>query len=383
MLTTLPDAYPDGDMRTEALFHLALPRLKSGAWADARAYLAKAHALMPHEDGYFVAGRSAYFVAIADLRTGHETEGKAALVKLIADEPLTFAAAMAYAELARRSPADAEVAKVALEAAFATETSTATGTLIGDGRAETNSPGFSRAIELLIVGESDGFKRELGALGLTKESDANGTWLAASLLAQVGELRSAHAIARARTDWTRHFPAGKWRAAWQLAYPRIYADSVEAASATHGVPASIVWGVMREESAFDPEVVSGSDAYGLMQLIAPTAAHYAKPLKLQHDPKSLAVPEINIPIGTSYLRKLRAEFPLNEALAVPSYNAGEGATHRWMSPPLASTFDLWVESIPYEETRKYTKRVLASYYAYVGLYDTAHLDEALRVAAGK
>src|SRR5258708_20475334 len=110
-------------------------------------------------------------------------------------------------------------------------------------------------------------------------------------------------------------------------------------------------------------------AFGLMQLILPTAGAYAKPLKLASDAKALTEPELNSPIGTAFLHKLRADFPANPALVVPSYNAGEGATQRWMTPALADTFDLWVESIPFDETRKYTKRVLTSYYAYLALYD--------------
>jgi soluble lytic murein transglycosylase len=54
-----------------------------------------------------------------------------------------------------------------------------------------------------------------------------------------------------------------------------------------------------------------------------------------------------------------------------------------MDPPLAPSFDLWAESIPFEETRKYTKRVLTSYYAYVALYDATHLGDELKNAAGK
>jgi soluble lytic murein transglycosylase len=380
LLRTLPETYPEGDMRAEALFRLALPRMKSGAWLEAKALLERARTAMPKEDGYFVAGRTAYFAAIADLHLGHDADGEAALAKVIASEPMTFAAAMAYATLAKRSADGEKKAKEALDHALASEDQ---GALFDASRTETTTSAFGRAVELLRVGEPDAAKRELASIDLLKEGDASGVYLSASLFAQVGELRAAYSLVRARADWPKHFPAGKWRTAWQLAYPRIYAEVVDAAAIAQAVPASTIWGVMREESAFDPEVVSGSDAYGLMQLIAPTAARYAKALKLASDPKSLSLPEINIPIGASYLRKLRAEFPDNEGLAIPSYNAGEGATHRWLSTPLASTFDLWVESIPYDETRHYTKRVLASTFAYVALYEPAKLGEALRGSAGK
>jgi soluble lytic murein transglycosylase len=289
---------------------------------------------------------------------------------------------MAYARLAARGKDDAAAAKKALDDGLAFEPQ---GDLFDKARKELATPGFARAVELARVGDTDTAKKELSALGLLKESDPGALWITATLLHKAGDARAAHNVARSRlTDWVRHFPSGKWKAAWEIAFPRPYEPEVLSASAREGVPTALIWAIMREESAFDPEVVSPSAAYGLMQLILPTAARYAKPLKLAHDAKALTQPEVNVPIGTAFLRKLRAEFPEHpNGYTVPSYNAGEGATHKWLSPPLAASFDLWVESIPYDETRKYTKRVLASYYAYVALYDGTHLDAELRVAAGK
>ena len=383
MLVALPDDYPDGDMRTEALFRLALTRMKTGDWKGAIPFLQKSLSLAPHEDGYFVAGRAAYFLGRAEIETGQVEAGVARLRTMIVDEPLTFASAMAYARLSALSSAEASAAKLALEGAMAAEPA---GALFSIDRPELSSEAFARAVELARVLETDLAKKELSVAGLLKDAakDPDGQWIAATLLARVGDARSSHNIARAKvTDWQRHFPAGKWRAAWELSYPRPWASTVEESASRESVPSAVVWSVMREESAFDPDAVSPSNAYGLLQLIAPTAAAYAKSLKLPSDPKSLTQPDVNIPIGTAYLRKLRAEFSNNPALAIPSYNAGEGATRKWMSPPLADSFDLWSESIPYDETRKYTKRVLTSYFAYVAMYDVTHLDEELRAAAGK
>jgi soluble lytic murein transglycosylase len=382
MLSSLPDDYPEGDMRTEALFRLALPRLKSGEWAAAIPYLEKSLAIAPREDGYFVAGRVAYFLGRAELETGKVDAGVARLTKVVLEEPLSFAAAMSYARLSARSPESAKAIRDAMMVAMAAEPA---GLLFGD-RPEVSTDAFRRAVELARVGETDAARKELAAAGLLKDAaaDPEGQWIAASLFAHAGDARAAHAIPRGKvTEWQRHFPSGKWRAAWEIAYPRPWTEIVEAAASKNEIPTAIVWGVMREESAFDPEAVSPSAAYGLLQLILPTAAAYAKPLGLASDAKSLTQPEINIPLGASFLRKLRKEFDKNPALAVPSYNAGEGATRKWMNPPLADSFDLWTESIPYDETRKYTKRVLTSFYAYVALYDAAHLDDELRASAGR
>jgi len=383
MLSSLPDDYPSGDMKSEALFRLALPRMKKGSWSAALPYLEKSIALTPHDDGYFVAGRAAYFLARAKIETGAVADGIERLRKVIAEEPLTFASAMAYARLCARGATECASAKKSLEDGIAAEPA---GPLYSLDRTELTTPAFARAVELARVGEVEMARKELAVAGLLKDAstDPEGQWIVSALFARVGEAKASHGFARNRlTDWTKHFPGGRWRTAWEIAFPKPYADFVSSAASKESVPTALVWAVMREESAFDPDVVSPSMAYGLMQLILPTAAAYAKPLKLPSDAKALTDPANNIPIGTAFLRKLRGDFPQNPALVVPSYNAGEGATKRWMDPPLADSFDLWVESIPFDETRKYTKRVLASYYAYIALYDAGNLDSELRNAAGK
>ncbi|MBI2393043.1 MAG: transglycosylase SLT domain-containing protein [Deltaproteobacteria bacterium] len=383
MLSSLPDDYPEGDMRTEALFRLALPRMKKGDWAGAIPYLERSLTIAPREDGYFVAGRTQYFLGRAKIAAGAVTDGVARLREVIAREPLTFSAAMAYAQLAARGEADAAEAKKAIEQGIAFEPA---GALFDVGRPEVKTASFARGVELARVGESDLARKELAAAGLLEDAakDPGAQWLVAAIFAQVGDARSAHGFPRARLDeWTRHFPGGKWRAAWEIAFPRAWPELVSPIALKNDVPATLVWAVMREESAFDPEATSPSAAYGLLQLIVPTATRYAKPLKLPSDAHALLRPDVNVPLGVAYLKKLRGDFPDNPGLAVPSYNAGEGATRRWMSPPLADSFDLWVESIPYDETRKYTKRVLASYWSYIALYDPARLDAELRAAAGR
>jgi soluble lytic murein transglycosylase len=126
---------------------------------------------------------------------------------------------------------------------------------------------------------------------------------------------------------------------------------------------------MREESAFDPEAVSPSHAYGLMQLIVPTAQHVGKGLGVTVDLAALTTPEMSIKLGCRYLGELRTRFASNPDLAVPAYNAGPGASQRWLQNRVCDDFDLWVESISFDETRRYVKRVLTSAAAYSYLYE--------------
>jgi soluble lytic murein transglycosylase len=125
--------------------------------------------------------------------------------------------------------------------------------------------------------------------------------------------------------------------------------------------------------------VSPARAYGLMQLIVPTAKKVAKDVGISCDENSLARPETNLALGCRFLADLRARFPDNPHLAVSAYNAGPGAPIRWIASRESDDFDLWVEQIPFEETRRYTKKVLASYVAYSFLYERNGLDAALRL----
>jgi soluble lytic murein transglycosylase len=125
---------------------------------------------------------------------------------------------------------------------------------------------------------------------------------------------------------------------------------------------------MREESAFKPRAVSPASAYGLMQLIEPTARRVAGPLNLPSNPEALKRPEVNIALGSRFLSDMMRSFDENQLLVIPGYNAGPGAPARWLKNRPSEDFDLWVERIPYPETRNYTKNVIQSMAAYAVLY---------------
>jgi soluble lytic murein transglycosylase len=173
------------------------------------------------------------------------------------------------------------------------------------------------------------------------------------------------------------FPAGAWLDAWKLAYPRPYVELVTEHAKKNSLPPSLIYAVMREESAFDPEAESPADAYGLMQLILPTARMAAKPLGLPHDRVSLKRPSVNIPLGARVLGKYTRQFPEDPLLGIAAYNAGPGAAKRWLKDRGGASFDLWVELIPYVETRRYIKRVLGSAAVYSIVYEEGEQAAAL------
>ncbi len=168
-----------------------------------------------------------------------------------------------------------------------------------------------------------------------------------------------------------------WRDAWELAWPRAFRESVALASEEFQFDSSLVYAIMREESEYRPEVSSPAGALGLMQLIPPTANRIAGQLGVAgFEPVKLFDPALNIRFGTFYLRSLLARWGGSRALAIASYNAGPEAVMRWIDFAGTEPPDVFVDSVPYGETRRYLRRVLRSYHVYRLLYPEAPAPES-------
>jgi soluble lytic murein transglycosylase len=130
-----------------------------------------------------------------------------------------------------------------------------------------------------------------------------------------------------------------------------------------GVDPALVLGVMRQESSFDPAIVSHAGAIGLMQMMPDTARQEGG------DPASLTDPDFNMRLGVGYLHKLLDQFGGMEPYAVAAYNAGPHRVHAWIAANgdaagplvngvLSDAMIDWIEQIPFNETRNYVQRVL-------------------------
>ncbi|MEW5853073.1 MAG: transglycosylase SLT domain-containing protein [Myxococcota bacterium] len=152
-------------------------------------------------------------------------------------------------------------------------------------------------------------------------------------------------------------------------HPRKFAVYIESNAQKQGVNPLLVYALTRTESRFRPEVVSNADAHGLMQLIPETAAVMAADLGLS-PPSRVALhnPELNVRLGTVYLRRLLRRFGGEPVYALAGYNAGPQAVERWQRERGTGQVDEFVEEIPFDETRLYVKKVLASYRIYERLY---------------
>lgn len=146
-------------------------------------------------------------------------------------------------------------------------------------------------------------------------------------------------------------------------YPMPHREALVAASARWGVDAAWMYGIIRQESRFVAEARSRVGATGLMQLMPATARWVARQMAMPaFQPSMLTRPEINVDMGAFYFRRVLGE--LNDpVLATAAYNAGPGRARRWRdAKPLEGA--IYIESIPFDETRDYVKKVVANAWYY-------------------
>jgi len=153
--------------------------------------------------------------------------------------------------------------------------------------------------------------------------------------------------------------------ALDLRFPIVYDTAILKASQKNGLDPSWLFGITRQESAFNPSARSHVGATGLMQLMPKTGQLIARlinqPLKKTSE---LLNPDRNIQLGSAYLRRMYDQNQHNPVLATASYNAGPHRIKRWL-PTQDLPADIWIENIPFKETRHYTQTVLS----YAAIFD--------------
>jgi soluble lytic murein transglycosylase len=167
-------------------------------------------------------------------------------------------------------------------------------------------------------------------------------------------------------------------------------DPLPADAKLADVDKAAVYAVARQESRFQVDAISRAGARGLMQLMPATAKETAKKIGLSYSPAKLTTDgRYNALLGSTYLAGQLNRFDGSLALAAAGYNAGGGNAAKWVAAfgdPRADNVDpvVWVELIPFEETRKYVKRVLANYVIYRARLGAGEvtMEQALRQIPG-
>ncbi len=166
-------------------------------------------------------------------------------------------------------------------------------------------------------------------------------------------------------------------------FPQAYKEAVEKAEDEFSLSTSLIWSIMRQESAFRPRAVSPSNAYGLMQMLAGTAKETAKWLRVKNFSVTSDVfdPAVNIRFGTHFLSRMTRKYKNVVPLAVASYNVGPGNLDRWLSHRSDLSEwekigpdrddDIWMDELPWEETSFYVKAVMRNYLLYKIIHEKA------------
>ena len=369
LLQSLPDRYPRGDMRREALWRLARAAIVKRDWDEALRHLDRTIDQLGPARYYYAHGQALYWKArILDQKKKPKEAGEH-YVRCIREYPLSYYALLSFNRL-REGRAHTRLYRRIYGELIAPVGKNA-GAWRFKPRALFLRPGFLRAVELARLGFGDEAAAELARLGLgiRRGVERDDLWLTAVLFDRAGLWDRSHQVPRSLDHgYRRSYPLEEDYRRWRIAYPQAYRPIVVASARRSGVPRELVWSVMREESGFSPTIESWANAVGLMQLLVRTAARAGSEHNMEVNRRRLHDPAVNIKLGATYLGFLRRTFGGNPALAIAGYNAGEGAAMRWVRKMGNVPLDELLERIPYDQTRRYTKRVLSSLFAYSVLY---------------
>lgn len=150
-----------------------------------------------------------------------------------------------------------------------------------------------------------------------------------------------------------------------LRFPLTYNQLVLPYAQQKNIDPALVYAIIRQESAFRDDVTSPAGAHGLMQLMPQTAQKVAKISKIPYtNSKQLFSPQSNITLGIAYLHELAQHFHSHPLLMVAAYNAGPRQVHYWLKNNPPKDIDIWIDTLPWLETRNYLKNVIAFYAVY-------------------
>jgi len=365
LIGKLVKRFPKGDMMTDAVFWVAIHAFSDKKYKTALRVLnleSQLEAGRP-DDGQM--GRTDYWKARSHAKLGRRTKARKLYIKALTEYPLSWYSVLSYSRLREmnRKKAD-DLAKKAFKS--------------------------SRKDQLKFLNRPalDGTRwthaRALAKLGLTRPAmqllkgirsdDETTQWQIAQLLDKAGAYHLSHNVLRRKLEhFRRHRPTGKNADAWRVAYPFPFEKLMDSKASLVNVDPDLARSITREESGFNASIESFANAMGLMQLILPTAKNMARKGEGTINRNTLSQPDLNVTLGTRYLAHVGKHTGAVETLIPPGYNAGAGRLKKWLQTYSKLPLDLFVERIPYEEAKGYTKRVNSTRAIYKYLYGTSQV----------
>jgi soluble lytic murein transglycosylase len=232
------------------------------------------------------------------------------------------------------------------------------------------SPHLARAKLLANAGLNEYIAEEIKA---DPDSDSWSALAEAQIYANYGETyRALRALKRALPYATTASVDAIPLAYWRILYPEPYWDTIKAESAKNNLNPYLVASLIRQESEFNPSVISYANAYGLMQLLPSVGRALAREENMSHfQTFQLLDPETNIKLGTRYLRQMLDRFGGVQEYALAAYNAGDNRVTDWQSAGPYQGMDEFVESIPFTQTREYVEAILRNEETYKAIDEFA------------
>ena len=248
-----------------------------------------------------------------------------------------------------------------------------------DYRICAEAPSDDPAVAARVAADR-GVRRALEWHAIERIAEARREWDFA--LARLDDAARPVAVAQAkRRGWIDRGPLTLLRPAevrqYELRFPVGHREEIETHARRLGLEPGLVFGLIRAESAWVADARSSADARGLMQMLPSTAQPLARRERIAYaGPSDLFRPPVAIALGTRYLADELARWDGRAWAAAAAYNAGPAPVRRWLDARGELPPDLWIETIPFHETRDYVPRVLA----FATLYDWRLGHEVVRAS---
>ncbi len=363
--------YPKGDMIHEIAWEFCEPLYRANKFNGFAKRLSSL-TLPDHDGNYLSQGRLLYFHAQALLKTSKKKEGIAYFERAWEKYPFSFYGYLSHLRLKKMKVKSELPLRNAKAPTFLTDEKWLSSLLL---YSHTND---LPALKTFLANQME-----------TKDPTA--FWQKAYLYDEMKNYPHSHNIIRRKIKgrpWTSPEAGRDTRV--KLAWPTPFRTQIDKAITaekkqhkTGSLHPAFPSSIMREESSFIVNVESWAGALGLMQLMPGTAISHDDDIEGVATVEKLKTADVNIRVGVDHLMWLSRKTKGHPAMMAAAYNAGLGAVNKWLKSQPDDDIALWVEDIPYFETRNYTKRVVGSYAAYQWVYGEKNLDTKLANPAKK
>ena len=224
--------------------------------------------------------------------------------------------------------------------------------------------GVQRIREWLALSKPYNARRELNQL---KDTQPKEFWLHAAILFNAWQWHDGAIQAISRSGQYASFEL-------DVSHPSPFIETVRRESVRYGVPEHWIYAIMRQESRFIHDISSGAGAVGLMQLLPITARQIARRQGLNRPSRGdLVTASVNIRLGVAYFKQLLDSMNGNPVFALAGYNAGPRNSKLWQNSSRVSDPAIWVETIPFTETRNYLKKNLFNFVIYESIHSSSYV----------